>query len=124
MAYVKLYNKTGDAKAVQIQEKLAKKFGGALPQTFQAMGRSGDFLGSMLQLSEASGKGLDPKTKELIAIAVSAANGCGYCVSAHAAQAKANGVTEEEITAALEVAAMMSAFNAFNKGIGLDVDIK
>lgn len=123
MAHVKLYNKTGDQKAVQIQEKLEKKFG-MLPQVFQAMGRNGDFLASMLQLSEAAGKGLDPKTKELIAIAVSAINGCDYCVSAHSASAKALGITPEEITAAIEVAAMMSAFNSFNKGIGLDIDIK
>ena len=123
MASVKLYNKQGDAKAVQIQEKMEKNFG-FLPEVFQAMGRNGDFLAALLQLSEAAGKGLDPKTKELIAIAVSAVNGCEYCLSAHRAGAKAAGVTDEEITAALEIAASMSAFNNFNKGIGLKTDIK
>ena len=123
MAIVKMYKKDGDAKAAQIQEGIAKKFG-FLPEVFQAMGRNGDFLNAMLDLSEAAGKGLDPKTKELIAIAVSAVNGCEYCMSAHQATAKAAGVTEEQITAALEVAALMSAFNNFNKAIGLKNDIK
>ena len=123
MASVKLYDKTGDAKAIRIQEKLENNFG-FLPQTFQAMGRSGEFLEKLLSLSEAAGKNLEPKTKELFAIAVSAANGCEYCVSAHRAAALQLGVTDEEITGALEVAAQMSAFNTFNKAIGLDLDLK
>lgn len=124
MAHVKLYNKTGDEAAIRTQTALEKNFGGHLPEVFQAMGRTGAFLGDMLRLSESAGKGLDPKTKELIAIAVSAVNGCDYCVSAHRASALKAGVTDEEITAAIEVAAQMSAFNAFNKAIGLTVDIK
>jgi len=123
MATVKLYQKDGDAKAVQMQSGIEKKFG-FLPEVFQAMGRNGDFLDTMLKLDAAAGKGLDPKTKELIAIAVSAVNGCEYCVSAHRAMALAAGVTDEEITAAIEVAAQMSAFNNFNKSIGLKTDIK
>ncbi len=124
MAHVKLYNKTGDEAAVRTQTALEKNFGGQLPEVFQAMGRTGAFLNDMLHLSESAGKGLDPKTKELIAIAVSAVNGCEYCVSAHRAGALEAGVTDEEITAAIEIAAQMSAFNAFNKGIGLKIDIK
>lgn len=123
MASVKLYNKTGDAKAQQIQQNVEKKFG-FVPEVFQAMGRNGDFLGSLMQLSDVAGKGLDPKTKELICIAVSAVNGCEYCLSAHRAIAKGAGATDEEITAAVEVAAAMSAFNNFNKAIGLTIDIK
>ena len=34
------------------------------------------------------------------------------------------GVTDEEISGAIEVAAALSAFNTFNKSTGLDVDIK
>ncbi len=123
MASVKLYKKTGDKKAVTIQTSLEKNFG-FVPEVFQAMGRSGEFLDSMLKLADAAGKNLDPKTRELIAIAVSAVNGCQYCIEAHRAMALKAGVKDEEITGALEVAAMMSAFNNFNKGIGLKCDIK
>ena len=123
MASVKLYNKTGDKKAQEIQAGIEKKFG-KIPNVFQAMGRNGEFLETLMKLAEVSGKGLDPKTKELICIAVSAVNGCGYCVDAHRAMALEAGITDEEITAAIEVAACMSAFNNFNGAIGLEHDIK
>ena len=123
MASVKMYNKTGDAKAKAIQENLEKTFG-KLPNVFQAMGRNGDFLESMLKLSEAAGRGLDPKTKELIIIAVSAVNGCTYCLDAHRSAALAAGVTDDEITAAIEVAAAISAFNSFNKSSDMVSDLK
>ena len=71
MSSIKLYNKTGDEKAVAIQNAVEKQFG-FVPQVFQAMGRNGDFLEAVLKIAEAAGKGLDPKTKELIIIACSA----------------------------------------------------
>ena len=123
MAITKLYKKTGDEKAQKIQSNIEKGFG-FLPEAFQAMGRNGDFLEAMMALHESAGKGLDHKTKELIAIAISAVNGCDYCVEAHRAMALKAGVTDEEITAAVEIAAQMSAFNSFNKAIGLKNDIK
>ncbi|MBE6398614.1 MAG: carboxymuconolactone decarboxylase family protein [Lentisphaerae bacterium] len=123
MASVKLYNKNGDAKAKFIQENLEKKFG-RVPEVFQAMGRNGDFLEAALQVSEAAGRGLDPKTKELIIIAVSAVNGCTYCLDAHRSAALLAGVTEDEIVAAVEVASAISLFNNFNKSIDLVSDLK
>ena len=123
MASVKLYEKNGDAKAKAVQENLEKMFG-KLPNVFKAMGRNGDFLESMLKLSESAGRGLDAKTKELIIIAVSAVNGCTYCLDAHRSAALAAGVTDEEITAAIEVAAAISAFNSFNKAIDIESDLK
>ena len=123
MASVKLYAKTGDAKAQNIQSAIEKKFG-RLPEVFQAMGRSGDFLEAAHAVSEAAGKKLDPKTKELIIIAVSAVNGCTYCLDAHRSAALQLGVTDEEITAAVEVASAISLFNTFNKAIDLNSDLK
>ena len=123
MASVKMYKKNGDAKAVAIQENLEKNFG-FLPEVFQVMGRNGEFLEHVLGVANAAGKGLDPKTKELIIIAVSAANGCQYCLDAHRAAALAAGVTDEEITGALELAASISLFNTYNKAIGLNSDLK
>ena len=123
MASVKLYEKSGDAKAKAVQENLEKMFG-KLPNVFKAMGRNGDFLEAILKLSESAGRGLDAKTKELIIIAVSAVNGCTYCLDAHRSAALAAGVTDEEITAAIEVAAAISAFNSFNKAIDIESDLK
>ena len=39
---------------------------------------------------------LDPKVREMIYIAVSAANGCSYCVHSHTAAARAKGMSDEE----------------------------
>ena len=123
MASIKLYDKTGDAKAAAIQSGIEKQFG-FLPQVFQAMGRNGEFLEAALKVSDAAGKGLDPKTKELIIVACSAVNGCKYCLDAHRAAALKAGCTDEEVTAAIEVAAAISLFNKFNGAIGLDSDLK
>jgi AhpD family alkylhydroperoxidase len=124
MAAVKLYNGDGDKKAQEVQANLKQAFGGKLPEVFQAMGRNGEFLEALLKLDAAAGKGLDAKTKELICIAVSAVNGCGYCLDAHRALALKAGISEEEVTAAIEVAAAMSAFNKFNAALGMNHDIK
>ena len=123
MAVCKLYNKQGDEKAVKIQESLEKRFG-ALPEVFQTVGRNGDFLDALLKLTGAAGKGLDPKTKELIAFAVSVTNNCGYCSDAHRATALQAGVTEEDLTAALEIVAATSAINKALAPLGLTHDIK
>ncbi|WP_417170613.1 carboxymuconolactone decarboxylase family protein [Victivallis sp.] len=123
MAGVKLYNKTGDEKAVRTQEAIEKKFG-FIPEVFQAMGRNGDFLQAAMHIADIAGQGLDAKTRELIIIAVSAVNGCAYCLDAHRSAALAAGVTDEEITAAIEVAASISLYNNFNKAISLNSDLK
>ena len=123
MAGVKLYNKTGDEKAVRTQEAIEKKFG-FIPEVFQAMGRNGDFLQAAMHSADVAGQGLDAKTRELIIIAVSAVNGCAYCLDAHRSAALAAGVTDEEITAAIEVAASISLYNNFNKAISLNSDLK
>ena len=123
MAGVKLYNKTGDEKAVRTQEAIEKKFG-FIPEVFQAMGRNGDFLQAAMHMADVAGQGLDAKTRELIIIAVSAVNGCAYCLDAHRSAALAAGVTDEEITASIEVAASNSLYNNFNKAISLNSDLK
>ena len=123
MASVKLYNKTGDVKAQAIQSDVEKKFG-KVPEVFQAMGRSGDFLEAVMKAADAAGANLDPKTKELIIIAVSAANGCTYCLDAHRSAALMMGASDEDISGAIEVAAAISLFNTFNKAIDLKSDLK
>ena len=46
---------------------------------------------------EVMGPGaLDPLTKELIYMAVSVTNGCGYCIASHGAAARKKGMTPEQ----------------------------
>ena len=123
MASIKFYDKTGDEKSLKIQQELKKHFG-KVPNVFKAMGRNGDFLEAVLKVSDAAGKNLNPKIRELIIIAVSAVNGCTYCLDAHRTAALHLGLTDEQITAAIEVAATISLFNNFNKAIDLESDLK
>lgn len=113
-------------KLAKIYENLKKAIG-FVPNTFKAMGQTPDFLQAMLNLDHASRVApgeIPQKYRELICLAVSAVNGCQYCVYAHAALCKQAGCTDREIAEALACAAMMSAFNAYNSAIGLQPDIK
>ena len=65
---------------------------------------------------------LDPLTKELIYIAVSAANGCGYCLHSHTASARARGMTPEIYAELLSVIAMASRTNALANALQVDTD--
>ena len=57
---------------------------GMVPNMMRTMGNSPAFLESYLNLSGALGGGsLGAKTGELIALTVSQANACDYCLSAH-----------------------------------------
>ena len=59
---------------------------------------------------------LDTKTKELIALAVSAQVPCGYCVHYHTRASKAQGATEAEIKEALAAAALVRKWSTILNG--------
>jgi AhpD family alkylhydroperoxidase len=65
---------------------------------------------------------LDPLVKELIYIAVSAANGCSYCVHSHTAAARAKGMTPGQHTELLQVIALASHTNALANAMQVEVD--
>jgi len=70
---------------------------GMLPNIYAVIGNSPNALGSYLAFSEAQKNGsFNAKEREAIFLAVSEANGCNYCVSAHTTIAKMNGFSEEE----------------------------
>lgn len=58
----------------------------------------------------APGK-LDALTKEMIAVAVSATNGCSYCINSHTAAVKKLGLSEEALGELMEVVALFNATN-------------
>jgi uncharacterized peroxidase-related enzyme len=71
------------AAARPLLEKVAKQLG-AVPNLFRIVATSPAALEGYLGLGESLGKGaLDARTRERIAIAVAAANECGYCLAAH-----------------------------------------
>jgi len=56
---------------------------GVIPNMFRLIANSPAGLEAVLGLNGALGKTLDVKTRERIALAVAAVNGCDYCMSAH-----------------------------------------
>lgn len=65
---------------------------------------------------------LDPLTKEMLYLAVSAAAGCQYCVASHTAGAKARGMTEAMHGELLAVIAMAAETNRLAEALRVPVD--
>jgi AhpD family alkylhydroperoxidase len=65
---------------------------------------------------------LDPLTKELVYIAVSAANSCTYCVHSHTAAARAKGLSDEQYAEFLAVMGMAAETNTLANSLQIPVD--
>ena len=65
---------------------------------------------------------LDPKTKELIYIAVSIANSCPYCIHSHTASARAKGMTDAEHAELLRIVTTAARTNALLNGMQIPID--
>jgi AhpD family alkylhydroperoxidase len=65
---------------------------------------------------------LDPLVKEMIYIAVSVTNGCGYCVHSHSAAARAKGMTEAQHGELMAVIAMAAQTNALATAMQVEAD--
>ncbi len=65
---------------------------------------------------------LDPLTKELIYLAVSASNGCAYCTASHGAAAKKQGMTAEMLGELLAIVGMANETNSLANGYRVPVD--
>lgn len=66
---------------------------------------------------------LDPLVKEMIAIAVSATNGCSYCVYSHTAAAKAKGMDNEMLGELMAVVGMFNTTNRLVEGFQVEPDV-
>lgn len=65
---------------------------------------------------------LDPLTKELIYLAVSATNQCRYCVASHSSSARDKGMTDEMFAELISVVGMANETNALAAGYQVEVD--
>ena len=65
---------------------------------------------------------LDPLVKELIYVAVSAVNGCSYCVHSHTAAERAKGMTPGQHAELLRVVALASQTNALAHALQVEPD--
>ena len=65
---------------------------------------------------------LDPLTKEMIYLAVSATNGCDYCIASHTASARNRGMTDEMLGELMAVVGMANETNRLADGYQVEVD--
>ena len=65
---------------------------------------------------------LDPLTKELIYLAVSATNQCQYCMASHTASARNKGMTDEMLGELMAVVGLANQTNALAAGYQVEVD--
>jgi AhpD family alkylhydroperoxidase len=70
----------------------------------------------------ATPSALDPKTKEMLYMAVSIANACPYCIHSHTAAARAHGMTNEEYADLLRVVSLAGKTNHILNGLQVPVD--
>jgi AhpD family alkylhydroperoxidase len=65
---------------------------------------------------------LDPLVKEMIYIAVSATNGCEYCIRSHTAGARKAGMTDAMLGEVMAVVGMANETNRLANGYQVDID--
>ncbi len=65
---------------------------------------------------------LDPLVKEMVYMAVSAANGCDYCIHSHTTAAKSKGMTDQMHAELLAVIGMAMQTNGLVQAMAVEVD--
>ncbi len=65
---------------------------------------------------------LDPLTKEMIYVAVSAANQCPYCIASHTASARGKGMTDAMFAELMAVVGMANETNRLASGYQVEID--
>jgi len=65
---------------------------------------------------------LDPLTKELIYLAVSVSNQCGYCIASHTAGARKAGMTNDMFSELMAVVGMANETNRLVAGYQVEID--
>lgn len=118
------YNEASDAvKAVYDEIKASRKlddvnnFWKYLANDEQTLRRTWDSIRAVM----APGA-LDPLVKEMIYVAVSVTNGCGYCIASHSAAAAKAGMTQAQFGELLAVVGMANETNRLVNGYRVPID--
>lgn len=95
-----------------------------VPNLFKAIAHHPDYLeASWQRVKTVMGPGrIDRKTKEMIAVAVSATNACEYCVRAHTAALRSLGTDDAELVELMAVVDLFSGFNKMLEGLQVECD--
>jgi alkyl hydroperoxide reductase subunit D len=93
------------AASIMAMNNIYYKFTGTMGESYQTMP-------ARLRMNIIGNPGVDKVDFELWSLAVSAINGCQYCVLAHEAKLVAAGLSREQIQTAVRIAAVVHAIAA------------
>jgi AhpD family alkylhydroperoxidase len=65
---------------------------------------------------------LDPLTKEMIYVAISVTNQCGYCIASHTSAAKNKGMSDDMFRELMAVVGMANETNRLAAGYQIEID--
>ena len=65
---------------------------------------------------------LDARTKEMIYLAISSSNQCGYCIASHTAAARKAGMTDAMLAELMAVVGMANETNRLASGYQVEID--
>ena len=65
---------------------------------------------------------LDPLIKEMLYVAISATNQCGYCIASHTAAARKAGMTDAMFAEVMAVVGMANETNRLASGYQVEID--
>lgn len=98
-------NAARSAASIMAMNNVYYKFAGMMGEGYQT-------LPAKLRMNVIGNPGVDKIDFELWSLAVSAINGCSYCVQAHEANVIKHGMTREQVQASVRIAAVVAAISA------------
>ncbi|HKI36452.1 MAG TPA: carboxymuconolactone decarboxylase family protein [Gemmataceae bacterium] len=128
MSTVKLVDENSDdprVRAVFEDIKATKKID-RIPNIWRALASHPEHLElcwTRLKAIMRPGK-LDMLTKEIIALAVSATNGCDYCINSHTAAVQKLGLTSEQYGEVLAVIGLYGQMNKLADALQVEPDVR
>lgn len=98
-------NGARSAASIMAMNNVYYKFAGMMGESYQTMP-------AKLRMNVIGNPGVDKIDFELWSLAVSAMNGCQFCVQAHEAKLIQSGMSREQVQASVRIAAVVSAIAA------------
>lgn len=95
-------NAARSAASIMAMNNVYYKFAGMMGEAYQTMP-------AKLRMNVIGNPGVDKIDFEIWSLAVSAMNGCQFCVQAHEAKVIAHGITREQVQASVRIAAVVNA---------------
>ena len=77
---------------------------------------------SRLKEVMVQGSALDPLVKEMVYVAISVTNQCGYCIASHTAAARKAGMTEAMFGELMAVTGLANETNRLASGYQVEID--